>query len=86
MPIDLALLPINGRSAARREKGVPGNFHLHEAVTLRRDAGIPFMLGHHFGLFDFNTIDLTAAKRELTDAPAGLGLVEVGMRYDLWPA
>ena len=50
--VDLALLPVNGRG-----KGVPGNLMFSEAVELCRDAGIPQMVPHHFGLFAFNTVD-----------------------------
>lgn len=54
--IDAALLPVNGRAARRRENGVPGNFTLDEAAELCLAAEIDFLIPHHFGLFDFNTI------------------------------
>ena len=54
---DLALLPVNGRRRELSENGVPGNFHLAEAVALSRSAGIGAMVAHHYGLFDFNTAD-----------------------------
>ncbi|WP_370325534.1 MBL fold metallo-hydrolase [Euzebya sp.] len=57
LDIDVALLPVNGRDAERLESGVPGNFHFEEAVDLCRDAGIPWLVPHHFGMFDFNTAD-----------------------------
>jgi L-ascorbate metabolism protein UlaG (beta-lactamase superfamily) len=50
--VDMALLPVNGRG-----KGVPGNFTFDEAVQLCRDAGIPYLIPHHFGMFAFNTVD-----------------------------
>jgi L-ascorbate metabolism protein UlaG (beta-lactamase superfamily) len=81
--VDLALLPVNGRDATRLSNGVPGNFHLREAIALCRDADIPLMLGHHFGLFDFNTIDEPTARQELEAEHAGFDLVEAGVRYDL---
>jgi L-ascorbate metabolism protein UlaG (beta-lactamase superfamily) len=80
--IDLALLPVNGRDEIRRSAGVPGNFTLAEAASLCREAGIPMMLGHHYGLFDFNTIDEEAARRSLA-GEVGAALVERGVRYDL---
>lgn len=55
--IDAALLPVNGRDAIRREKGVPGNFTVDEAAELCLSAGIGFLIPHHFGMFDFNTIE-----------------------------
>lgn len=52
---DIALLPVNGRDPQRREDGIPGNFTLSEAISLAADC--PFLVPHHFGMFDFNTID-----------------------------
>ncbi len=51
----ILLLPVNGRDSTRLDDGIPGNFTLDEALTL---AGpYPYLIPHHFGLFDFNTID-----------------------------
>lgn len=58
--IDVALLPVNGRG-----KGVAGNMTFPEAVELCRSAGIPRLVPHHFGLFDFNTVD----PADFTSAP-----------------
>jgi L-ascorbate metabolism protein UlaG (beta-lactamase superfamily) len=55
--VDLALLPINGRG-----KGVPGNFTFDEAVQLCQEAGIPYLIPHHFGMFAFNTVDRSALQ------------------------
>jgi len=52
----VALLPVNGRDLERSGNGVPGNFTLDEAIALCRDAAIPVMLAHHYGMFDFNTV------------------------------
>lgn len=54
---DVALLPVNGRDRHRADNGVPGNFTVREAAELCEAAGIPHLLCHHFGLFDFNTVD-----------------------------
>ena len=62
--VDLALLPINGRDSHRLTNGVPGNFTLEEAIGLCSAAHIPAMVGHHFGLFDFNTINPDDAAAE----------------------
>lgn len=53
----LALLPVNGRDETRSGNGVPGNFTLDEAVALAKAARVPAMIAHHYGLFDFNTIE-----------------------------
>jgi L-ascorbate metabolism protein UlaG (beta-lactamase superfamily) len=54
---DIALLPVNGRDAARLAAGIPGNFTLSEATDLARAAGTRFLVPHHFGMFAFNTCD-----------------------------
>ena len=55
--IDLALLPVNGRDEYRASRNVPGNFHFDEAFDLCAAAGIGLLVVHHFGMFDFNTVD-----------------------------
>lgn len=65
----ICLLPVNGRDPERKADGVPGNFHLHEAIRLAH--GAPYLIPHHFGMFAFNTIDpdvIDAAALE-TNAP-----------------
>ena len=57
--VDLALLPVNGRDGYRSRHGVPGNFWIDEALELCEAAGIPTLIGHHVGLFDFNTVSST---------------------------
>lgn len=54
---DIALLPVNGRDAARLAAGIPGNFTLNEAIDIARAAGAEVLVPHHFGLFAFNTCD-----------------------------
>lgn len=71
--IDIALLPVNGRDAFRAANGVPGNFTGPEAAALCLAAGIPRLLAHHWGLFDFNTVDPSVAVEALA-AAAGTGL------------
>lgn len=65
----ICLLPVNGRDAERKADGVPGNFHLSEAIQLAQAAH--YLIPHHFGMFAFNTIDpdvIDAAARE-TSSP-----------------
>jgi L-ascorbate metabolism protein UlaG (beta-lactamase superfamily) len=57
--VDAALLPVNGRG-----KGVPGNFTFAEAAQLCRDAHIPYLIPHHFGLFAFNSLSRLELERE----------------------
>ena len=53
----LALLPVNGRNAARAARRVPGNFTLEEAIQLCNAVGVPVLIPHHFDMFAFNTVD-----------------------------
>jgi L-ascorbate metabolism protein UlaG (beta-lactamase superfamily) len=75
LAVDVALLPINGRDAYRANRGVPGNFHLPEAMALCEEAGVGVLVGHHFGMFDFNTVDPVAAARALAGFGGGTGLL-----------
>lgn len=85
---DVALLPVNGRSKALAENGVPGNFFLQEATALARNCAIPFMLSHHYGMFDFNTIELAEIEREAARPDLGIDMQPalIGMEYALLDA
>ena len=50
--VDLALLPINGRSPERR---VAGNLSGAEAAQLAHDIGAKLVIPCHFEMFEFNT-------------------------------
>jgi L-ascorbate metabolism protein UlaG (beta-lactamase superfamily) len=54
---DIALLPVNGRSAELLANGVPGNLALAEAIDIARGIGAKALIAHHFGMFAFNTVD-----------------------------
>jgi L-ascorbate metabolism protein UlaG (beta-lactamase superfamily) len=83
--IDVAFLPINGRDAFRLSKGVPGNFTLAEAIALCQAAGISYLVGHHWGMFDFNTIDpeVAAAILRQDAGPLNWLLPEIGVTYTI---
>ncbi len=51
-PIDLALLPVNGRAPERR---VPGNLSGREAARLAKDLGARLAIPCHYEMFAFNT-------------------------------
>jgi len=51
-PIDMALLPINGRAPERR---VAGNLRGREAAQLAKDIGSRFVIPCHYEMFEFNT-------------------------------
>ncbi|MCP4283497.1 MAG: MBL fold metallo-hydrolase, partial [Gammaproteobacteria bacterium] len=84
---DVALLPVNGRDEFRRSRNVPGNFRLEEAVALCHQANIPIMLGHHFGMFDFNTVDPDEAEQRFQQIRGELqgGLAKHHVKYVFLP-
>lgn len=65
--IDMAMLPVNGRDEYRRSRGVPGNFTFEESVELCKAAKIPIMVCHHFGMFEFNTIQIEELNGKVKD-------------------
>jgi L-ascorbate metabolism protein UlaG (beta-lactamase superfamily) len=84
--IDIALLPINGRSAYLSERGIAGNFTLEEAAGLCRGAGIPLLMCHHFGMFAFNTIEREDAARRIRGLDVSCILPEIDTVYLIDPA
>ena len=80
---DVALLPVNGRDDHRLSQNIPGNFNFEEALQLCRDCGIPYLIPHHFGMFDFNTIDPLElrAKIERLSGPVRVILPEINIAY-----
>ena len=85
--IDVAFLPINGRDEYRLSKGVPGNFAVAEAIALCKAAAIGHLVGHHWGMFEFNTIEKSSAENILRREAGSLDwlLPEIGMTYAIWP-
>jgi L-ascorbate metabolism protein UlaG (beta-lactamase superfamily) len=82
---DVLLLPVNGRDAGRRDARIPGNLTLDEAIALGADAGAPYLVPHHFGMFAFNTLDpatidaAAAGSRDLIILRPRIG-VALGLR------
>jgi L-ascorbate metabolism protein UlaG (beta-lactamase superfamily) len=84
---DVAMLPVNGRSQELTEKNIVGNFSLAEAIELCLRAGIPAMIGQHFGMFAFNTIKPELIDQAALGVPKELQILkaEVGTRYTFSP-
>ncbi len=55
--IDLALMPVNGRREELSQQGIAGNFDFDQAFKILMDHDIKYMIPHHFGMFDFNTVE-----------------------------
>lgn len=64
--------PSTARDEFRRSRGVPGNFTLEEAIQFCQAANIPQLIGHHFEMFDFNTIDRGHAQTILQQQAGAL--------------
>ena len=85
--VDLALLPVNGRDEYRRSRKVPGNFTIDEAIALCKEAGVPVLLAHHWGMFDFNTVPVEALQTAAASAGSEVKLVipELNVCYEFNP-
>jgi L-ascorbate metabolism protein UlaG (beta-lactamase superfamily) len=83
----VAMLPVNGRDERRLSAGIPGNFTLTEAIELAQESGAAFLVPHHFGLFDFNTIDPEEIDRaaKKADGPLRVLRPRAGERLDFLP-
>jgi len=80
---DIAMLPVNGRRPELSQNGVPGNFSLDEAIETSKAVGARHLVAHHYGLFDFNTVDPDAIDAA---AVAAKGIIvhraRTGVRYE----
>jgi L-ascorbate metabolism protein UlaG (beta-lactamase superfamily) len=68
-PIDLLLLPINGRDPTR---GVPGNMSAAEAIDLAVLLRPRFVVPHHYDMFTFNTVPVSSFEAEARRLPPGV--------------
>jgi L-ascorbate metabolism protein UlaG (beta-lactamase superfamily) len=84
--VSVALLPVNGRDAARTKAGIIGNFSFREAADLCREARIPWLVAHHVGLFAFNTVPEETLRREAArvEADIRVTLPRYQERYEAW--
>ena len=58
---DLLILPVNGRDPEKEKQGIVGNMTFEEGIMLSLLLGAP-MVGTHFGMFAFNTVDPAALQ------------------------
>lgn len=76
--LDLAMLPVNGRSAAR---DVPGNLWGREAVQLARQLGISMVIPCHFDMFTFNTETPDEFLQQAGEQGQGGQVLQCGERF-----
>jgi hypothetical protein len=46
-------------------KNIIGNLNIAEAGQIAREGGASLLIPHHFGLFDFNTVEVDTIRGEL---------------------
>lgn len=83
-PCDLFLLPINGRTEEKERNGIVGNMDFHEALIVALAAKVP-MLGTHFGMFAYNTVDVEDLEKEVRAFQLGdtIDFTRLGVLYSL---
>jgi len=83
--IDLALMPVNGRREELSRRGIPGNFSFTQSRKIMRDHGIRYMIPHHYGMFEFNTVERDELDSGIRDsgAPGRIFPAETGILYHL---
>jgi L-ascorbate 6-phosphate lactonase len=83
-PFDVLFLPINGRDPAR---GVPGNMSAAEAAWLAAQLRPRFLVPHHYDMFTFNTVPVSAFEAEARTLPAGVTprVLRCGERWEVNP-
>jgi L-ascorbate metabolism protein UlaG (beta-lactamase superfamily) len=75
--IDIALLPINGRTPERR---APGNLFGHEAAQLAKDIEAKLVIPCHFDMFEFNTASPDEFIRQCRELGQQCKLLHCGER------
>ncbi|MDZ7359643.1 MAG: MBL fold metallo-hydrolase [candidate division KSB1 bacterium] len=76
--IDLAILPINGRAAARK---VAGNLGAKEAVTLAKRINARLVIPCHYDMFTFNTADPAEFVKEAEAQNQAYRVLQCGERW-----
>lgn len=82
----IAFLPINGTDARRTELAVPPNMSAHDAVDLAKETGIGLVIPHHYDMFTFNTIDVTAFTSYANEQGQAYRVLQCGERFTWKPA
>lgn len=83
---DLLILPVNGRNPEKERNGIVGNMDIKEATLCSLLTQTP-LLGTHFGMFSWNTIDIEETESfidqfALTD---WVTLTHSGILYTITP-
>lgn len=83
-PFDLLVLPVNGRDPKMEKNGIVGNMNFEEGLVLSAMLETP-MLGTHFGMFAFNTVDTHALHHQIINfgMTESVDLTELNIVYSL---
>lgn len=83
--IDLALMPVNGRKEELSHRGIAGNFDFAQAWELVNRHDIRYMIPHHYGMFDFNTLERGELNRLISGSGDSERIfpAETGIMYNL---
>lgn len=73
--VEVALLPVNGRDAAREALGITGNLEPGEAFALAQDIGARVVIPMHNDLFEINRRDLRTVHDALVGLSPGIQVV-----------
>ncbi len=86
LEVDVALLPINGRSAEREARGVVGNMDPVEAADLAAAAGVGALVPMHHDTIDGNTGSVAALRAHIADRGLPVTVFEMAPYSVLsWP-
>jgi L-ascorbate metabolism protein UlaG (beta-lactamase superfamily) len=80
LDVEVALLPINGRSAEREAQELVGNLSAQEAADLAADAGVRVVVPMHYELFAHNGGRPSELVERASEAHPELG-VQILTRY-----
>lgn len=80
---DLCLLPVNGRSTARKETGFAGTLHAEEAVAMTAAVGSSHLVPMHYDMFPQNTDPDWRERLVVPSGTVSVHVLEVGERMDL---
>jgi len=85
--VDIALVPINGRSAERESRGLVGNLGPAEAADLAAEAGVTTLVPMHHDTIDGNTGSVVELRGYVAARHAQIRILEIAPFAEIsWPS
>ena len=78
-PVDIAMLPVNGRSYYKLKANLIGNMNLEEAILLSKELRAKLFVPMHYDLFNYNRLPSS-------DIPAGIEQYGKGLCFKMFTA